>query len=182
MRVELATLFVAVTAAGFAAAINWESFGGIFNGCGSSSVTYAVAVLAFTAWWCLTAYEPEPPLAWPPVGVLALVLLALLNGFAPYLGLKIRTTFDMYSNLRLEVQASNHQLVPRSLDLFGLLRDRVAVLDSSDPLLQRYVAAGDEVPYWQLRASISSDPSLRVRYRRGEVVRRYGSAHEQESI
>jgi hypothetical protein len=183
VRAELAILFVAVAATGVGAAIDWESFGGVFYWVRQLVwSTYAVAILAFTAWWCLTAYEPEPPLAWPPLGVLAVVLLALLNGLAPYLGLKTRTTFDMYSNLRLEARASNHLLIPRSLDLFGLLRDRVAILDSSDPLLQRYAAAGDEVPYWQLRASISSDPDLRVRYRRGEVVREYGPAHEQQSI
>jgi hypothetical protein len=175
VRVELAILFAAVAAAGFAAAIDWESFGGIFYWVRQLAwSTYAVAILAFTAWWCLAAYEPDPPLVWPPLGVLAVVLLATLNGLAPYLGLKTRTTFDMYSNLRLEAAASNHMLVPRSLDLFGLLRDRVAILDSSDRLLHRYAAAGDEVPYWQLRASISSDPSLRVRYRReGEVYDYY---------
>jgi hypothetical protein len=183
VRIELAILFVAVGAAGFAAAIDWESFGGIFYWVRQLVwSTYAVAILAFTAWWCLAAYEPDPPLAWPPLGVLAVVLLALLNGLAPYLGLKTRTTFDMYSNLRLEAEASNHMLVPRSLDLFGRLRDRVTILDSTDPLLQRYAAAGDEVPYWQLRASISSNPSLRVRYQRDGVMQEFDPAHGREAI
>jgi len=182
-RLELAILFVAVAAAGVAGAADWERFGGLFYWVRQLVwSTYAVAILAFTARWCLTSSVPEAPLPRPPLGVLAVLLLALLNGLAPYLGLKTRTTFDMYSNLRLEADGSNHLLVPRSLDLFGLLRDRVAVLESSDPLLQRYAVAGDEVPYWQLRAAVSSDPSLRVRYRRSGTDRERDPVRAPESI
>jgi hypothetical protein len=81
----------------------------------------------------------------------------------------------MYSNVRLEADRSNHLLVPRSLDLFGFLRDRVTILDTSDPALRRaYVETGEEIPYVQLRAYLTEHPGARVRYLR--------AAAETESV
>lgn len=44
-----------------------------------------------------------------------LVTLLFINGTLPYLGLKTRTAFDMYSNLAVEDRRTNHLLVPSSL-------------------------------------------------------------------
>ncbi|HUE38831.1 MAG TPA: hypothetical protein VMR29_04965, partial [Candidatus Binatia bacterium] len=99
---------------------------------------------------------------------IAVIALVWLDGLSPYLGLKTRTTLDMYSNLRLEADRSNHFLVPRSLDVFGFLRDRVAILETDDPDLRRaYVETGEEMPYVQLRDYLTRHPRVRVRYLRG---------------
>ena len=57
-----------------------------------------------------------------------LYLLLFINGSSPYLGTKTRTSFNMYSNLRLEPDYSNHHFWPRSLDLFGNLSKPVKVI------------------------------------------------------
>lgn len=49
------------------------------------------------------------------------VLLVFLNGLSPYLGIKTRTAWQMYSNLWLSETESNHLILPRSLDLFGYM-------------------------------------------------------------
>jgi len=55
--------------------------------------------------------------------------VTVLNGLSPYLGLKTRAAFTMYSNLRLEAADSNHLLWPRSLNLLGTLDEPVTILD-----------------------------------------------------
>lgn len=62
-------------------------------------------------------------------------LACLLNGFLPYLGVKTRSSFDMYSNLRMEHRSSNHLFLP-SLDLFGFLTDPITVVSTSSSDLQ----------------------------------------------
>ncbi|MDA1208635.1 MAG: hypothetical protein O2904_01220 [bacterium] len=62
-------------------------------------------------------------------GTSAVLFVMILNGISPYIGLKSRTTFAMYSNLRVEPSYSNHFIVPRSLDLFGYQSGRT--LDSA---------------------------------------------------
>lgn len=57
-----------------------------------------------------------------------LVALVALNGLAPYLGLKTHTAWNMYSNLDVQADRSNHLLVPASLDVLGLQRETVTVV------------------------------------------------------
>lgn len=52
------------------------------------------------------------------------VLLVFLNGLSPYVGIKTRTAWQMYSNLWISDTDSNHLIVPRSLDLFGYMAAR----------------------------------------------------------
>jgi len=129
---------------------------------------YALGVMGYTIRWCAREYRPEAPLPLPGAAAIAVIALVWLDGLSPYLGLKTRTTLDMYSNLRLEADRSNHFLVPRSLDVFGFLRDRVAILETDDPDLRRaYVETGEEMPYVQLRDYLTRHPRVRVRYLRG---------------
>ncbi len=76
-------------------------------------------------------------------GVLLLVpALVLLNGLSPYLGLKTRTAWQMYSNLNLDAATSNHFIIPYSLDIGGFLADSVRILATSDPALNAGLRAG----------------------------------------
>lgn len=68
---------------------------------------------------------------WPvrSAWVLVLPLVAVLNGMAPYLGLKTVATFSMFSNLRTEDGRSNSLLTPgASFEVTPWLRDTVDVL------------------------------------------------------
>lgn len=55
----------------------------------------------------------------PRVRLLLVVLIgaAVLNAMTPYLGLKLRMSFAMFSNLRVDDDRWNHFLIPRALDL-----------------------------------------------------------------
>lgn len=64
-----------------------------------------------------------------------ILLLVVVHGLAPWIGLKTRTSFNMYSNLYITDINSNHLLIPRSLDVFGFLAERVVVVDSNVPNL-----------------------------------------------
>src|SRR5262249_48127880 len=97
-------------------------------------VPYAVGLLIAVVLACALAPRDSRTetvgagagLAW------AVPVLVMLNGLCPILGLKTRTSWQMYSNIRLEADASNHLLVPRSLDLLGALRDRVVIISTTD--------------------------------------------------
>jgi hypothetical protein len=106
-------------------------------------------------------------------------LLVALNGLSPIIGLKNRSSWQMYSNLRLEADASNHFLVPRSLDLFGALSDRVSVLETSAKGLRPYVGSGLDLPWIEFRRLAAKDRDASVVYERAGVrhtVGRIGDA------
>jgi len=71
-----------------------------------------------------------------PVGaILAAVLL--LNGAAPYFGIKATQSFAMFSNLNVAAGRSNHVFIPASWQRFGLRTDLVTIQSSSDPVLDQ---------------------------------------------
>lgn len=56
--------------------------------------------------------------------------LVLLNGFTPYLGLKNKGSWNMYSHLRTEAGYSNHLFMP-NIYIFPYMNE-VCIIDSSD--------------------------------------------------
>jgi len=52
-----------------------------------------------------------------------ILFFVVLNGLSPYLGLKTRTSFNMYSNMVMRSDSSNHLFVPKSLDIFSFLKE-----------------------------------------------------------
>jgi hypothetical protein len=115
------------------------------------------------AWWAL--YAPllvvgyvgvtgrATPSRHPEPGVLAprrpwhavTVLLMLLNGLAPYLGLKTEAAFSMYSNLRTEGPYWNHLLLPSSLRFAGYQDDLVSIEASAAPELGWHRQRGEQI-------------------------------------
>lgn len=98
-----------------------------------------------------------PPF-WP------ILALALMNGMCPYLGVKTRSSFSMYSNLRIDARSSNHLFMPTSPDSLGFLSDTGGelsdgsgspVMIAGQPVFELpYIAicayiAGMEAPAWQ---------------------------------
>ena len=58
-------------------------------------------------------------------------LLVVLNGFAPYLGLKTQTSFSMFSNLITENGKTNHFFIPSELQIFDYQREIVIIKDTN---------------------------------------------------
>lgn len=73
-----------------------------------------------------------------PIFALALVLL-VINAASPYLGLKTRFSFTMFSNLQTEPGRWNHVIVPEAFRIFGLQQGLVRFDDISDPDLEAEV-------------------------------------------
>lgn len=118
------------------------------------------------------APEPGNRLLWSRLVPLnAVVLLFLLNGFAPYLGLKTAQTINMFSNLRIEGDRSNHLLFSGKPGPFHYL-DEVVTFEaaSGNPLLERYARTRTEgmVPH-QFHATLMQTPQAVVTYWRGGV-------------
>ena len=101
------------------------------------------------------------PILW--VGIVVLVL----NAATPYLGVKTRAAFTMFSNLRTEPGHWNHLVVPESVRVFGWLDGGdVRFLDTDDPGMARLIAVRDAVhtPLLSARRIAADFPDATVRY------------------
>ena len=97
--------------------------------------------------------------------LLLLPALVLLNGLSPYLGLKTRTAWQMYSNLNLDAATSNHLIIPYSLDIGGFLADSVRILATSDPALNAgYVQTGRRITWFELQRHLAQHPVKDLTY------------------
>ncbi|MGH7856010.1 MAG: hypothetical protein ACREQY_01680 [Candidatus Binatia bacterium] len=117
-----------------------------------------------------TTAAPALPL---PRSLLQGVVLALavVNGLSPYVGLKTRTAFNMYSNLRVEAEGSNHFLVPRSFDLLGILSDTVTVLRTNDAQLSSQAARyGSRITWFEFTSYVNRNREIEVWYDRGGTL------------
>ena len=71
----------------------------------------------------------------------------------------------MYSNLNLDAVASNHYLIPYSLDLGGFLADSVRILATSDPALHaEYLHTGRRITWFELRRHLGQHPVRELTY------------------
>ncbi|MGE3285947.1 MAG: hypothetical protein AB7J32_07560 [Pseudonocardia sp.] len=119
---------------------------------------------------------PHPPTAVPPGpraslrvrnGLFLLGFVALLATAAmPYLGLKTRAAFTMYSNVRTEPGHWNHLLIPEAVRIFHWQDGDFVLLGSDDPLLAQEFAEQDAEHTVLLSARrIAADhPTATVRY------------------
>ena len=119
-----------------------------------------------------------------PAGVLWLIpLLMVFNGFTPYLGLKTRSSFDMYSNLRIRGTESNHFLIPHPLDLLGYSGDLVRVMESDEIALQQdFITPGLYSTYFEFRSYFSSRPNAAVKYEHNGEVFNLARADERPEL
>jgi hypothetical protein len=176
VRTMLAAGLLAVLLSGLLAATNWSAYAVVYLWTRQLVwSTYAIMLTGAAILWRgqrrAPWRRPRPSLAGA-----AVLGLTVLNGLGPYLGLKTRAAFDMYSNLRVEADRSNHLIVPRSLDALGILRDRVTILETSDPTLRRqYAEPGYEITYFELASRVSESDNARIRYIRKGLEREYDS-------
>ncbi len=94
------------------------------------------------------------------VGVLVLVV----NGLCPYLGLKTDTSFAMFSGLRTEQGAWNHLFVPEAVRVFGYQDDVVRVVASNDPTLVARSSDGTRLVFLALDNYLRSHPGTIATY------------------
>lgn len=77
-----------------------------------------------------------------PILLYVFPLLVLLNGAAPYVGLKTETSFSMFSNLRTEDGVTNHLFIPTSWQLMDYQDDLVRITSSDLPELHELAVDG----------------------------------------
>ena len=108
------------------------------------------------------------PLLWIPV------LLVVLNGAAPYLGIKTETSFAMFSNLRTEGERTNHLLIERTARLTDHAQDLVRIIDTTDPELALLAQHRYRIPFFELRDRLRREAAegraIRVTFERGDRI------------
>ena len=155
---------------------------------------YGLAVIA-VFFWALPEWFGRPPvfdrLRFPAPLFVVFPLLVLVNGACPYLGLKTRSCFAMFSNLRSELRGpedrNNHLFMPSSLKLAGFQEDLVRILESNDPLFAGPVTTGDYRTYFEFRRRISDRAhrgikNISVTYIRGGVQRTLTNAETDPEL
>lgn len=109
------------------------------------------------------------PLHGAPRGLYAIVALAFVNGMSPYLGLKTRSAFDMYSNLRISgPREPNHYVWGRTWNLSGEQEALVEILWTDDASLAKLHDDGYLITRFELRRRLVENPSAHVVVRDGE--------------
>ena len=152
-----------------------------------TALRWAFAASTAWVWLAIFAWVALPPLpVTRPRGVAAawlMPLLVLVNGTAPIVGWKNRNAWQMYSNLRLEAEVSNHWIFGPSLDWFGYQRDRVTVLDTGDrDLAWEAVGKGYEITFHDLRSRVQRHPEARITYVHNGQVHAYARAGDDPAL
>ncbi len=163
-------VFVSIPAAGIR-----ESFAGILDFVHVIWLLWAATLIVGYAiiarpWFFKHADANVFQLKWSPL--LIFLLLVLLNGFTPYLGLKTSTNFAMFSNLRVDGTENNHWFMTSKYQLADYQKDTVTILEASHPYLHDFIEWDEHIPFFELRKFLSghSGEQLRVTYRRnGEI-------------
>ncbi len=134
---------------------------------------FDVAVLVAVAGYLRRVRPPaEPGMLRIAPGWLALIpVLALVNGFTPYLELKTGFGWNMYSNLVTVDGRSNHLLLRGTFPVTGEQHRLVTVLASNDPRLRSYGTSGYRIPLLQMRDYAGRHPASSLRYELDGVVR-----------
>lgn len=130
----------------------------------------AVIARGLVAAWRSGADRPAagvPPVSFRPVGVAAVVLVAVtaLNGLSPYLELKTATGFNMYANLVTAEGESNHLLITRTAGLRAGQGETVTILDADHEGMAEYVDSGFRLPVANLADFLADHPDVSVTYR-----------------
>ncbi|MGH9383174.1 MAG: hypothetical protein ACRD2N_02630 [Vicinamibacterales bacterium] len=142
-----------------------------------------------TTWWGRAPRFDE--LARPSPWFLVFPIITLVNGASPYLGLKTRSCFAMFSNLRTELRwegdRSNHFLVPSSIKIAGFQEDLVWVVESSDPRLAEIAKNEEFCTFFEFRRHISEAAqkgirNIRVTYVRHGVQRSLSNAETDPEL
>ena len=113
------------------------------------------SVLLFVNWRHWLHSHPGPSAKFGAGNAVFAIALAVLvvNAASPYLGLKTRYSFTMFSNLQTEPGRWNHLIVPEAVRIFDLQGGLVRFDEISDPNLAAEVAVS------QRRRSVGHRPT-----------------------
>jgi hypothetical protein len=98
-----------------------------------------------------------------------LVVLFLVNGALPYLGIKTGQTLSMFSNLTTEDGRSNHLIVRHPLSLLPQA-ELVRIVATKDPFLKGIAGRHDEVAQWTVLDRFARDHLATVYELNGRLV------------
>ena len=98
--------------------------------------------------WRVVEQEPGAAPGWT-IPAVALVALVIVNGLTPYVQVKTGYGWNMYANLRVVDDRSNHLFVP-ALDLRGDHDVLLAVTGGTAPGVDHYVDMGARLPLVQV--------------------------------
>jgi hypothetical protein len=158
--------YVALATAGIAAGADSPLY---MIGRWSMWLAYAIALFVLIGLAVVGAgVERYAPAAVERSGIVWIVpVLVALNGAAPLVGLKTRTSWQMYSNVRLEPSASNHYLFSRSWDALGAMRDLVTVIEGGGPTFRDVAGTDLALPWLEFRRRLAAEPNARITWERG---------------
>lgn len=108
--------------------------------------------------------------------------IVILNGLAPYLGVRTAYAYNMYANLVTADGTSNHLLIARTANLAGDRGELVRITETDDPRLIPYITQRFDLPYLSLRAYLAAHPSAAVTYVRDGVEHRLRRASDEPDL
>ena len=113
---------------------------------------------------------------------LIILILVILTCLSPYLGVKTRPTFTMFSNLSVENNTSNHFIMPRFFH-GSLADDVVTIVDSSDEVLKQDAKNGVKWIYLELQRAMKDFPNTSITFiRDGETYTLKKASDDQDLI
>jgi hypothetical protein len=115
----------------------------------ASGDTYlGISLMSSAIIWLLILFTgPSPEVPTPgKTAVFVTVTLVTLNCLTPYLGWKSSGSFNMYSNLRIEKERTNHFIIRKPLLLSRNLVETVTVLETNLPRYSGLLWLRPEVP------------------------------------
>lgn len=92
-------------------------------------------------------------------------LLVFINGILPYLGLKTENSYAMFSNLKTEGGATNHFIVPATVQIFDYQKNVVEIISSTDPYLQSLAEERIALVLFEFQNYVHHRQPERVEYR-----------------
>ena len=98
------------------------------------------------------------------------LVLIIINGASPYLGLKTGVAYTMFSNLRTEQGFENHLFIPSALRVFSFQDAPVRILESTAPALQRISDRHEALTFFDFRQRAYENREASVRYQRHETI------------
>jgi len=152
---QVATALIMIPPFGFAVFGAWDMMNIHFG-------TAAVCLILFVSRYGKMR-ESTSPIRYfsPSVAINLLVLGFVVNGAAPYIGLRTTGAVQMFSGLRTEGGVSNHYVIREPVYLFDYQKHTVSVVDSTDWFLG-YLAEHDQATTWLKVQRYLTDPQRTV--------------------